>query len=185
MNTDIFTNEEFLSGDGMLTSVWGPSMWHFLHTMSFNYPVKPSKEDKDHYFNFILSIKHILPCKYCRDNFNKNIKKIGFKRGCMKNRTTFSKSIYNLHEEVNSMLGKESNLTYKDVKIRYEHFRSRCLVDEKKEKKLKHKSIENGCVDSLYGKKSKCVLQIVPKTSKIKSFRMSPKCKIHRVVNKK
>ena len=28
----------------MLTSVWGPSLWHSLHTISFNYPVKPTKE---------------------------------------------------------------------------------------------------------------------------------------------
>ena len=29
--------KDYLSGDGMLTSVWGPSLWHYLHTMSFNY----------------------------------------------------------------------------------------------------------------------------------------------------
>ena len=31
----VFTKKDFCSGDGMLTSVWGPSMWHNLHTMSF------------------------------------------------------------------------------------------------------------------------------------------------------
>ena len=42
----IYTNIEYNSKDGMLTSVWGPSMWHVLHTISFNYPVKPSNEQK-------------------------------------------------------------------------------------------------------------------------------------------
>ena len=42
----VFTKEDYKSGDGMLTSVWGPPMWHFLHTMSFNYPVNPTAEDK-------------------------------------------------------------------------------------------------------------------------------------------
>ena len=42
----IFKKHDFISGDGMLTSVWGPSMWHYLHTMSFNYPINPTKEDK-------------------------------------------------------------------------------------------------------------------------------------------
>ena len=28
----------------MLTAVWGPPLWHTLHTISFNYPIKPSKE---------------------------------------------------------------------------------------------------------------------------------------------
>lgn len=30
-----YTKKEYNSGDGMLTSVWGPSLWHYLHTMSF------------------------------------------------------------------------------------------------------------------------------------------------------
>ena len=55
----------------MLTSVWGPSMWHYLHTMSFNYPVKPTQKKK-HYKEFILSLQHVLPCKYCRINLKKN-----------------------------------------------------------------------------------------------------------------
>ena len=32
----VFTKKNYASGDGMLTSVWGPSLWHYLHTMSFN-----------------------------------------------------------------------------------------------------------------------------------------------------
>ena len=37
-----FNKDDYESGDGMLTSVWGPSLWHSIHTMSFNYPVKLS-----------------------------------------------------------------------------------------------------------------------------------------------
>ena len=33
----------------MMTSVWGPSMWHYLHTMSFNYPIHPTEQDKKYY----------------------------------------------------------------------------------------------------------------------------------------
>ena len=53
----IFKKKDYLSGDGMLTSVWGPSMWHFLHIMSFNYPINPTPEDKSNYRNFILNIE--------------------------------------------------------------------------------------------------------------------------------
>ena len=42
-----FTNNDYNSGDGMMTSVWGPATWLLLHTMSFNYPVEPS-EDQIH-----------------------------------------------------------------------------------------------------------------------------------------
>ena len=69
-----FTKKDFRSGDGMLTTVWGPSMWHFLHTMSFNYPVSPTPEQKQHYMDFILNLRNILPCKYCRQNIVKNFK---------------------------------------------------------------------------------------------------------------
>ena len=31
-----YSQEDFQSGDGMLTTVWGPSLWHTLHTISFN-----------------------------------------------------------------------------------------------------------------------------------------------------
>ena len=67
----IFTKEHYNSGDGMLTAVWGPPLWHSLHTISFNYPVKPTKEDKDNYYNYFKSIQFVLPCRYCRENFSK------------------------------------------------------------------------------------------------------------------
>ena len=72
----IFTLDDYNSDEGMLTSVWGPSMWHTLHIISFNYPVNPTKEDKKNYKEFVLSLKHVLPCKYCRINFKKNLKSL-------------------------------------------------------------------------------------------------------------
>ena len=49
--TQLFELEDYNSSDGMITSIWGPPLWHFLHTMSFNYPVNPSSEDKKYYRN--------------------------------------------------------------------------------------------------------------------------------------
>lgn len=34
-----FSESDYESGDGMITAVWGPPLWHVLHTISFNYPV--------------------------------------------------------------------------------------------------------------------------------------------------
>ena len=171
-----FNNKEFESGDGMLTSVWGPSLWHSLHTISFNYPVKPSIEEKTKYLSFFKSLQNILPCKYCRMNFKKNIKNVPLNFKTMKNRHTLSLWLYNLHEEINRMLGKKSNLTYNDIKIRYEMFRSRCLQDIKKKTQKKKFVKEKGCVKPLYGKKSKCVINIVPNSKKCKSFKIDKRC---------
>ena len=68
----VFSDSEYNSNDGMLTSVWGPSMWHYLHTMSFNYPVNPTTDDKHRYRDFILSLRWTLPCGKCRKNLQMN-----------------------------------------------------------------------------------------------------------------
>ena len=185
-----FDKDEFNSNDGMLTSVWGPSMWHTLHTISFNYPVKPSKNEQKDYLKFFMSLDKILPCRYCRENYKKNIKTVPLNSGSMQSRHTLSLWLYNLHEEINRMLGKKSNLSYEDIRIRYEMFRSRCLFDKKSKKsqksKQKTKSLKNknkkgkvkekGCVKPLYGKKSKCVINIVPNTKKCKTFNIDKQC---------
>ena len=133
----LYTNEEYNSGDGMLTTVWGPGLWHYLHTMSFNYPSNPTNQDKKHYRNFILNLRYVLPCKYCRINLTKNLKELPLLHEHMKSRESYSRYIYLLHEHINKMLGKTSNLTYDEVRERYEHFRARCT------KKIVKK--EKGC----------------------------------------
>jgi len=70
-----YKKSDFNSGDGMLTTVWGPAMWHYLHTMSFNYPVEPTIQNKKHYRDFVLNLRNVLPCKYCRMNLANNLKK--------------------------------------------------------------------------------------------------------------
>jgi len=174
----VYSKKDYHSGDGMMVSVWGPSMWHYLHIMSFNYPVSPTLENKKQYRDFILSLQHVLPCNYCRMNLKNNFKHLPLTMSDMQNRDTFSKYIYDLHELINKMLNKKSNLSYNDVRERYEHFRSRCTqekpqlftfekVDSKKEK---------GCTEPLYGKKSKCIIKIVPQEYKGSTFQMDKKC---------
>jgi hypothetical protein len=174
--TLIYSESDYNSGDGMLTSVWGPSIWHFLHTMSFNYPVNPTKEDKKHYRDFIINLQYTLPCKYCRMNLKTNLKQSPLNMSEMKNRESFSKYVYNLHEIINTMLKKKSNLSYEEVRDRYEHFRSRCTDIPKLNKTKKIKVKETGCTEPLYGQKSKCIIKIVPQEEKGDTFQMDKKC---------
>jgi len=176
----VFTKKDYNAGDGMLTSVWVPPMWHYLHTMSFNYPVNPTPEDKKHYRDFVLNLRYVLPCKYCRMNLKTNLKTMPLNMSHMASRDTFSRYVYNLHELVNKLLKKTSNLSYCDVRERYEHFRARC-TEEKPQlfKVLKNKTFkkrEKGCTEPLYGKKSKCVLNIVPQDEKGKTIQIDKKC---------
>jgi len=186
--TRTFKRKDYYSGDGMLTAVWGPSMWHFLHTMSFNYPVVPSADDKQHYREFMMSLQYILPCKFCRQNLTKNYKAFPLRSADLENRETFSRYVYKLHEMVNKMLKKKSGLSYCDVRERYEHFRSRCtdekpkLFDIKAYKNKTQKKREKGCTEPLYGKKSKCIIKIVPQEEKCKTMQIDQKCIKKRVV---
>ena len=188
---NIFKKSDFSSGDGFLVTIWGPLQWTFLHIMSFNYPINPSKEDKIHYRDFVLNLKYVLPCKYCRQNLKTNFKSLPLTIADMKSRETFSKYIYNLHELVNKMLHKKSNLLYCEVRERYEHFRSRCTEENPvifkinksfKNKSFKNKTLKNkfgkekGCTEPLYGKKSKCIIKIVPQEEKGATFQMDKKC---------
>ena len=178
-----FTKKDFHSGDGMLTTVWGPSMWHFMHTMSFNYPVKPTDDQKRHYMDFILNLRNVLPCKYCRMNLTNNLATRPLKMCHMESRDTFSRFVYDLHETVNRLLGKKSGLTYCDVRERYEHFRSRCTQDAPKVFNFKEfyrgknkDTKEKGCTEPLYGKKAKCVISIVPQEVKVPTFSVDDQC---------
>ena len=194
MKQCVFNSQDYESPDGMLTSVWGPNMWHVLHTISFNYPVNPTKEEKKRYMEFIKSLQYVLPCRYCRINVKKNLKTLKFSIKDMKNRDSFSRFIYKLHNLVNKMLGKNISITYCEVRERYEHFRSRCVTEKipkckntqkkqsatktKKTKKTKRskKTKEKGCVKPLYGVKSMSVINIVPRRKGVKTIKISPKC---------
>jgi len=118
----------------------------------------------------------------------------------MESRDTFSRYIYNLHELVNRMLKKKSGLTYCDVRERYEHFRSRCTHEKPKlypnfvkniefNKEIKSNDIksnsEKGCTEPLYGKKSKCIIKIVPQEQKGQSMQIDKKCVKTRRLSKK
>ena len=168
-----YTEEEYNSGDGMLTSVWGPSMWHFLHTMSFNYPINPSAQDSKHYRDFIINLQYTLPCKFCRLNLIKNLKELPITDEVMKNRENFSKYIYDLHNLINKMLKKHETITFCDVREKYENFRARCSIKTPTKSKTKK---ERGCSVPLHGKKSRCIIKIVPQERKGKSFQMDKQC---------
>jgi len=176
----VFSKKDYKSGDGMLTSVWGPPMWHYLHTMSFNYPVNPTPADKKHYRDFIINLQYVLPCKYCRMNLTNNFKKKPLQMCNMTSRDTFSRYVYELHEIVNKMLHKTSHLSYCEVRERYEHFRSRCTEEKPKifnfKKTNTRRKKEKGCTEPLYGKKSKCVISIVPQEDKTATLKIDKKC---------
>jgi hypothetical protein len=185
-NSAVYDSSDYNSNDGMLTSVWGPALWHYLHTMSFNYPVTPLAQDKKKYREFVLNLQYVLPCGKCRKNLKKNLASHPLIMTHMESRSTFSKYIFDLHEIINKMLNKTSGLTYDKVRERYEHFRARCATEKNiappasikagANTRRRKKKDEKGCVVPLYGKKARCLIQIVPFENKTKTLQIDERC---------
>ena len=165
----MFTKKDFESGDGMLTQVWGPALWHSLHTISFNYPVNPTERQQKEYKEFMLSLAHVLPCRACRENLAQNYRTNPITKAVMKNRESFSRYVYNLHERINKLLGKKSGLSYSAVRNRYEHFRARCSSAPV--------LTETGCVKAQHGRKTRCLLRIVPTSDPCETLVIDRKCR--------
>ena len=161
------TTKRSESGNGMMTSVWGPSTWHLLHTISFNYPVEPSRGDRERYRSFMLALQHVLPCGKCRDNLVRNFGQLPLTKAHLASRESFSRYVYELHELVNQMLHKRSGLTYGDVCKRYEQFRAQCGGAGEGAQEG-----EGGCTEPrrAHQKKRKCVLRVVQESHKMKHF---------------
>ena len=56
--------------------IWGPKIWYFFHTVTYNYPLDPSENDKKlykHFFNDVIF--EVLPCDYCRYDYLEKINK--------------------------------------------------------------------------------------------------------------
>jgi len=122
---------DYDSDMGMQSSVWGPAFWFCLHIVSFNYPVRPTRRDKQRYCAWILALGDVLPCKPCRDAYHGNLRLAGLttRPNVFTNRDTFSRFIFRLHNIIRLETGQATGMSYEEVRDKYEAFRSRCPRD--------------------------------------------------------
>lgn len=156
--SDIRNNSAYEANDGFSTSIWGDPMWHILHIISFNYPVKPTAADKDHYKMFICSLEHVLPCAACRRNYKQNLIDLNFSKKDLQDRHHFSRFVYKLRQEINHRIGAgELPMSYYKTRNAYECFRAKCGKPKKGQK-------EDGCIWPKKHVKSRTVMRIAPVT---------------------
>lgn len=125
------------AANGMMTNVWGPPGWVFLHAVTFGYPVDPVVFDKEHgldpgttekrYRNFFEHVGLILPCRYCRESYQQFAKEVPIRAN---NRDELTRWLYDIHCKVNAKLGKP-NASFDDIRKRYEGYRATCSKDKK------------------------------------------------------
>ena len=151
--------------NGMMTKVWGPAGWVFLHSSVMGYPVKIDKTNKDHRFRkkktklFFNNIGHIFPCRYCRDSYNIFIKKLPIDN-FLDSRKSLSKWLYDIHNMVNKKLGvpKCDIPSFKEVYAQYDSYRADCRPTSKTERENR---LAKGCVVPKDGRKKRCIIKII------------------------
>lgn len=146
--------------NGLNTKCWGPPLWVSLHSITFGYPVKPTEKHKRNYKQFIVGLKNVLPCKYCRDSYTNFLKEINIDN-YLDSRKTLTKFMYLIHEKVNNKLGVPSckRPTFKMVEKKYESMRAKCKPTTDEER---IKNATQGCViPTKKNKKKKCVIKFI------------------------
>lgn len=114
--------------NGLITKIWGGAGWTFCHSVAFGYPIHPTDEQKVTYKNHFKSIGDILPCKYCRDSYQKFIAE-GDTRltdAVMESRNSLTRWFFDIHNAVNNKLGVDYGITYEEHVAKYESFRAKC-----------------------------------------------------------
>lgn len=127
MNNCILDHTEN-KNNGLITKIWGKPGWIFTHAITFGYPDNPSETQKRQYKNFFISLGNVLPCKFCRESYQKFITtgNTELTDKVLENRASLTLWYYNVHQKVNDKLEIDYMTTYEDVINQYESFRARC-----------------------------------------------------------
>ena len=90
----------------MNQNIWGPHMWHTLHVITLNYPIKPLEEDKKKMNTFLIILQDLIPCSVCKRNYIRHLKESPPLKS-LNNRKDYVYWMIDLHNKVNSETGKK------------------------------------------------------------------------------
>jgi hypothetical protein len=151
--------------NGMMTKIWGPPGWLFLHCITFGYPYIIMRNKKEHMIrmertrSFFHNIGYVLPCKYCRISYQDFMKEIPIEKflGSRKDLTYW---LYLMHNKVNNKLGvPDCNIpTFKEIEKTYEAYRAKCKKTTEEERETNRMK---GCVKPADGTTKRCFLRVV------------------------
>lgn len=101
----------------MNQNIWGRHLWFFLHTLTLNYPLDPTQDDKKNITALLNALKTLIPCSVCRKHYEQNIAEYEPE---LDNREKFFKWMVDLHNVVNGYTGRRA-WSYDEVLKYYEH----------------------------------------------------------------
>lgn len=151
--------------NGMMTKVWGPAGWLFLHCVSFGYPHTidiNNREDRlkaENYKKFFNLIGEVLPCRYCRESYLEFVKENPIDPHLI-SREKLTKWFYDIHNKVNTKLGvpKCDIPSFQEVTTEYEQYRAKCKKTTENERA---KNAAKGCVRPADGTPKRCIVKVV------------------------
>ena len=154
-----------MSNEGIMTNVWGPPGWVFLHCITVGYPYKINSKNKEHISRkkytkiFFNSLGHVLPCKYCRQSYLQYLTEHPIDKH-LDTRKKLAKWFYDIHNKINKKLGvpKCDIPSFKEFYQKYETYRAKCKPTTNQDRKNRK---AKGCVKPKDG---------IPKRTHIKIF---------------
>jgi hypothetical protein len=113
----------------MNQNIWGPHLWFSLHTISFNYPIKPSEKDKEEYKLFFKNLQDVIPCSVCKKNYKRHLNEHPIE-DYLNSRKLLVYWVIDMHNMVNAEIGKKI-LSYDIVLKKYEDvYKKKILLDD-------------------------------------------------------
>ena len=82
------------------STVWGPSLWRVLHSLSFSIE-DGNKNDRKNFLDFLESLRSLLPCEDCRQHFC-----LYMKENSPNDASDLAVWTFEFHNAVNKRLGK-------------------------------------------------------------------------------
>ncbi len=114
------------SENNLMTSCWGPIGWAFIHSIVMGYPSQnPAPEIVEHYRQFFLNLGNILPCIWCKKNYEKNLRELPIEP-YLDSRKKLALWAYKIHNLVNDELNVPQKMrpTFDYVYNLYDSMRS-------------------------------------------------------------
>jgi hypothetical protein len=101
--------------------IFGPKLWDAFHTISQNYPKKPSNKTKQNCLKFIESIPYMLPCGQCGYHLKNFLNKQDINKACT-DKDSLIMLFVNAHNNVNYHTHDNAKLwNIEDVKKKYQY----------------------------------------------------------------
>ena len=121
--------------------IWGPKLWFISHAIAFNYPDKPTDQEKEAHRKWFELYKDIIMCEVCRNHYREHYAEDPVENH-LENKEQLIKWVWNLHNAVNESIGK-NKWSFEQMMEHYnEIFGNKCTIKANKCSKTKKADVD-------------------------------------------